>query len=421
MDPLLRGIVILSAQWLVIVAAAAVAEALASRSAGPRFRLRYWRAVALACLALPLAAFVPAAAPGAGLLSFAMAIEAGAATPGPAILPAVSLALWLLLGGGALARVSWLCAGALRLRHLRHRSRVAILTSDLEAIRAAVAPWAEVRVSSAITQPASFGLRRPVVLLPDRFFALTPQAQQAVACHELLHVARRDWPWIVVEELARAVLWFHPAVWWIVERIQVSREQLVDRLVVARLPWKRAYMAALLAFADGSRRPVTPATAFLRRRDLRSRMRELARESVMSQRRMVWTAVVVAGVIAGTIAGTVLALPLNADSSAAVQAQEVLDSQAFGVTLPRVVSEVKPRYTAEAMRARIEGTVIMTAVIRTDGTPGDIVVTKSLDAEYGLDREAAAALAQWRFEPGRKDEKPVPVLVTIEMHFTLKK
>ena len=68
-------------------------------------------------------------------------------------------------------------------------------------------------------------------------------------------MARRDWPWIVVEEVARALFWFHPAVWWLVERIQESREQLVDRLVIARIPSKRAYMAALLAFADGGRPP----------------------------------------------------------------------------------------------------------------------------------------------------------------------
>ncbi len=120
---------------------------------------------------------------------------------------------------------------------------------------------------------------------------MDPEARRTVVCHELLHVARRDWPWIVVEELARALCWFHPAVWWLVERIQESREQLVDRLVIARIPSKRAYMTALLAFADCGRRPATPATALLRRRHLRSRLRKLAKEPVMSRRRFVWTAV----------------------------------------------------------------------------------------------------------------------------------
>ena len=159
--------------------------------------------------------------------------------------------MWPLLCAGALVRLGWLCVGAVRLRQLRQRSRAAVLTPDLEAIRSDVAPRAELRVSDEISQPACFGLRHPIVLLPEGFFAMDPQAQRTVACHELLHVARRDWPWIVVEEVARAVLWFHPAVWWLVERIQESREQLVDRLVIARIPSKRAYMSALLAFAGG--------------------------------------------------------------------------------------------------------------------------------------------------------------------------
>ena len=66
------------------------------------------------------------------------------------------------------------------------------------------------------------------------------------------------------------------------------------------------------------------------------------------------------------------------------------------------------------------GTLMMTAVVRTDGTPGDIAITQSLDTEYGLDKQAVAALGQWRFDPGLKDGKPVPVRVTIEMRFWLK-
>ena len=63
----------------------------------------------------------------------------------------------------------------------------------------------------------------------------------------------------------------------------------------------------------------------------------------------------------------------------------------------------------------------MTAIVRTDGTPGDIEITTSLDTEYGLDKQAVAALSQWRFEPGLKDGKHVPVRVNIEMRFRLKK
>jgi TonB family protein len=47
-------------------------------------------------------------------------------------------------------------------------------------------------------------------------------------------------------------------------------------------------------------------------------------------------------------------------------------------------------------------------------------VTRSLDTTYGLDAEAVKAVKQWVFDPGTKDGKAVPVLVQIEMSFSLK-
>jgi TonB family protein len=421
MDPLLLALIIFSAQLLVIIGVATIAEAL-GRVTDPRLGLTYWRGVALACLALPLSAIVGPDAFGSGVTFLAVSLKGNESVLVSAALPAAGRVMWWLLCAGAVARFGWLSAGAVRLRQLRQRSQAAVLTPDLEAIRSEMAPRAEVRVSCDIAQPAGFGLRHPVVLLPERFFAMDPQAQRTVACHELLHVARRDWSWIVMEEMARALFWFHPAVWWLVERIQESREQLVDRLVIARIPSKRAYMAALLAFADGGRRPATLATAFLRRRHLRSRLRKLVKESVMSPRRLVWTVVVLVCVMASAVAGTLMALPLGWPvGEAAAHAQQVVDGKDPEVTLPKVIAEVKPKYTPEAIQAKVEGTVMMTAVVRTDGTPGDVEITKSLDTEYGLDNQAVAALSQWRFEPGLKDGKPVPVRVTIEMRFWLKK
>ena len=91
-----------------------------------------------------------------------------------------------------------------------------------------------------------------------------------------------------------------------------------------------------------------------------------------------------------------------------------------GVTAPRVLREAKPQYTPEALANRIEGAVGLQAVVLPDGTVGDVQVTKSLDRTYGLDDEAIKAAKQWRFEPGTREGAPVPVLVAIEMTFTLK-
>ncbi len=91
-----------------------------------------------------------------------------------------------------------------------------------------------------------------------------------------------------------------------------------------------------------------------------------------------------------------------------------------GVTSPRLIREFKPGYTSEAMRARIQGVVTMEAVVLPDGSVGTVQITKSLDSTFGLDKEAIKTVKQWRFEPGRRLGQPVPVLILIEMSFTLR-
>ena len=91
-----------------------------------------------------------------------------------------------------------------------------------------------------------------------------------------------------------------------------------------------------------------------------------------------------------------------------------------GVETPKLLREVKPQYTAQAMRAKIQGTVLLQCVVMPDGTVSNITVVRSLDSSFGLDQEAMKAARQWQFAPGTRFGQPVPVLVTIEIAFTLR-
>ena len=91
-----------------------------------------------------------------------------------------------------------------------------------------------------------------------------------------------------------------------------------------------------------------------------------------------------------------------------------------GIDLPVVLKEVKPQYTPDAMRAKIQGIAVLECIILPDGTVGDVRVVKSLDPVYGLDQEAMKAARLWRFVPGKRQGQPVPVVVSIELTFTLR-
>ncbi len=90
-----------------------------------------------------------------------------------------------------------------------------------------------------------------------------------------------------------------------------------------------------------------------------------------------------------------------------------------GVVNPTILRETQPKYTPDAMRAKIQGIVELEAVVGTNGVITEIRVTKSLDRAFGLDEEAMRTAKNWLFRPGTYQGKAVPVLVVIEMAFRL--
>jgi TonB family protein len=88
------------------------------------------------------------------------------------------------------------------------------------------------------------------------------------------------------------------------------------------------------------------------------------------------------------------------------------------ITLPKKLQGANPSYTPNAQAAGIQGTVVIDCVVLDDGIVGDARVSKSLDQE--LDAEAMRTLRQWRFTPGERQGRPVPVQVSVEMTFALR-
>jgi TonB family protein len=89
-----------------------------------------------------------------------------------------------------------------------------------------------------------------------------------------------------------------------------------------------------------------------------------------------------------------------------------------GVIAPTLLQKVNPKYTPDALRQRIQGTVGLEVVVGSDGVPAAVRVTRSLDP-HGLDEEAITAVREWRFAPGRIGDRPVDVLVNILLDFRI--
>ena len=91
-----------------------------------------------------------------------------------------------------------------------------------------------------------------------------------------------------------------------------------------------------------------------------------------------------------------------------------------GVSWPRLTREVKPNYTADAMRAQVEGLVELEILVLEDGSVGNVRIVRSLDSRFGLDQEAINAVRRWRFDPGRRLGQAVATRVGVELSFNLR-
>ena len=298
----------------------------------PDLRHGYWRALLLVCLLLPVvqpwqagpevtggvAAFKPAGLAPAGIAQpFAPSARPPSSRLYNSARPMVDTVA-LLLAAGAVVRLAWLGLGLIRLRRLRRAGRPPGMSLSNDELGPLAGAGADVRLVATLRQPITFGAWRPVVLLPAALQRQPEPVRRAVLVHELWHVRRRDWLWVVIEEAVRALFWFHPVVGWLVTRVQSSREEVVDELTVLTTNSRRTYIEALLLFADEP--GVYPATSFARRRHLFRRVLLISKEAVMSSKRVVASCAAMGAVV--VLAGWygVEAFPMTAAPPAAQRA-----------------------------------------------------------------------------------------------------
>jgi periplasmic protein TonB len=86
-----------------------------------------------------------------------------------------------------------------------------------------------------------------------------------------------------------------------------------------------------------------------------------------------------------------------------------------GVIPPKLISGTDPKYPKKARKSKKDGKVVLSVVIGIDGKPQEITVKEAPDNEFA--GCATDAVRKWRFKPGTKDGKPVPVLITVDVSF----
>jgi beta-lactamase regulating signal transducer with metallopeptidase domain len=212
------------------------------RNSGTRFAVWF-----CALMAIAAAPFVEFSSPATALHASAAAITI------PREWSIYLFAAWASIAVIGLVRVGY---GVWHLRAIR-RSCQPINLADLDPKivhtleEFGAARRVELCTSEDLRVPTAIGLVKPAVVIPSwALRELSADELNAVVLHELAHLRRWDDWTNLAQRVLRAVFFFHPAVWWVENRLSLEREMACDDMVLARTENPRAYAECLVSLAE---------------------------------------------------------------------------------------------------------------------------------------------------------------------------
>ncbi len=286
--------------------------------------------------------------------------------------------------------------------------------------------------SSRISGPVTMGFRRRLVLLPVDMIARVPEAEiHAVIAHEFAHIRRNDFAKNLIYELLGLPVSYHPLSRLTRQRMMESREIVCDQMA-AEVGGHGQYARSLLQLASllAGEMPVrTPhALGIFDTKTFERRIMKLS-EKRIEMRGVRRLAIVTACVAFGVAAcGSALALGVQVDAPVGAgstnstnHAQDKLRPPlrvSPGIMAGQRTSGPNPKYPEAAKKKKIQGTVVITAVIGKDGS---VESAKAVSGPKELQDSALDAVRQWKYKPYLLNGEPVAVTTKINVIYSLGK
>jgi len=279
----------------------------------------------------------------------------------------------------------------------------------------------EVVSSRGISGPATVGVWRHTLILPPGFLdELSEGDLDALLAHEFAHMRRLDFAKNLLYGLASLPAAYHPALWLTRKRLAETRELVCDKMAAKAVGGRESYARSLLRLArmltDRDAPRILHAIGILDANIFERRVMHLTQKSgeVSGARRMgIAAACVVMGLATCTTA-MALRTDVNQPASKGTNPAMIHVKSESLVAVKRMV----PVYPVDAKKAKIQGAVILDAVIGKDGA---IEHLKVVSGPAELQQSAMDAVGKWAYQPYLLNGDPVEVNTTIKVTYTLAK
>lgn len=283
-------------------------------------------------------------------------------------------------------------------------------------------------LSDRVDSLLALGWLKPVVLIPAAaLLALSPEALEAVLIHELEHVRRGDFLANLLQTFAEALLFYHPAVWWLSRRIRQEREHACDDAAVQACGDPILYASALARLEELRAQPfsipdLAPAASGGR---LMSRIQRILRPRTAHD--LVSPLVILAPALllvttlgSATLSASGPVKPAPTAVAEGTQQASGASDKPVEMDFSKIIVKHQPPapdYPADAKAARIQGTVV---VVLTIDTKGKVVDAKAESGPEALQACALDYAKTWTFKPAKVNGKPMFAKFKLTMPFKLR-
>lgn len=292
------------------------------------------------------------------------------------------------------------------------------------ARRAASIPAGRLRVVDAPCIPHVRGLLRPTIRVPASVVArLGADELLAVLIHEETHRRRRDPGQALLHRICGILLFFYPPVRVVLRSLHEATEWVCDEQVLRAGIDPALYGRALAKTIRMGLFPIAQPSAAGARggSKLRARFDRISNPGRFSN--MNRHTVLLAGVLVLFAAAALIPSPLVAGDAGSAPPEKAapekgnVDLDKAPVMIPK--SFVQPVYPEQERKDGVQGTVLLSVVVKEDGSVGAVKPLQDVEGHPAFTESAMKAVAQWRFEPGEKDGKAVECQVGIPIKFAL--
>jgi TonB family protein len=266
------------------------------------------------------------------------------------------------------------------------------------------------------------GWLKPVVLVPAAaMLTLSPEGLEALLAHELEHIRRGDFLANVIQTFAEALLFYHPAVWWLTRRVRQEREHCCDDTAVQACGDPILYASALAGLEELriSLKPIPDLALAASGGRLMFRIQRLLRPRITHDTAAPMAALLPTLLLVAALGAATLSA-MSSDAPKSAPKFESATSDPVEMDFSKILVKHKPEapaYPADAKAQRIQGTVVVSVTIDPDGK---VTETKAISGPPELHACAEDYAKSWTFKPAKMKGKPVPARFKLTMPFRLK-